>query len=33
MNMMKINYYFWVICNILTLLNLNNLNLYVMNTY
>ena len=32
MNMMKINYYFWVICNILSLLNLSNLNVYVMNT-
>ena len=31
MNMMKINYYFWVICNILPLLNLSNLNEYVMN--
>ena len=33
MNMMKINYYFWVICNILSFLNLSNLNVYVMNTY
>ena len=32
MNMMKINYYFWVICNILSLLNLRNLNVYVINT-
>ena len=26
------NYYFWVICNILSLLNLSNLNVYVINT-
>ena len=33
MKMMKINYYFWVFCNILLLLNLSNLNVYVMDKY